>query len=281
MKKLFIAYADSHLAYSLKRIGRQARRLKIFDEVILYTPTDLPDEIKTHPLMQYCKGGGYWLWKPWLIQKTLREHAPGDIVVYADAGSTLRKSPEWDRLFKLMEQYDTLCFQYAETIPEFAYWGNDCTRIQYWTKKKMLEYFDNYFQDTAYRENCKIMGGLLFMKNPDNNLLRQWLDISLNHPELIVDPTPEEMQNQEPGFAYHKHEQSVITALAYYDKTVCVIPETYEKYRPDTFAWASRCRAANFREFFIWKIKADARYLFGDRAFNRLKKVTKGLRLDG
>ena len=86
MKRIFIAYADAALAYSLKRIGRQARRLKVFDEVILYTPADLPENIKVHPLMQYSRGGGYWLWKPWLIQKTLRDHTPGDVVVYADAG---------------------------------------------------------------------------------------------------------------------------------------------------------------------------------------------------
>ncbi len=269
---MFIAYADATLAYSLKRIGRQARHLKIFDEVILYTPADLPEELKGHPLMRYGKGGGYWLWKPWIIQKTLREHNYGDIVVYADAGSTLRKSPEWSRLFELMDRYDTLCFQYAETVPEFARWGNTCTKIKYWTKKNALAFLDSYFGDRAYRENCKVMGGLLFMKNPDNSLLRQWLDISLNHPELVVDPTPEEMQDQEPGFAYHKHEQSFITALAYYDKTACMLPETYEKYAPDTFAWASRCRAANFKEFFSWKVKTEARHFLGDHLYETLKK---------
>ena len=273
MKHIFIAYADAALAYSLKRIGRQARRLKIFDEVILYTPADLSDELKAHPLMQYRRGGGYWAWKPWLIQKTLREHEPGDIVVYADAGSTLRKSPEWDRLFSLMEQYDTLCFQYAETVPEFARWGNASTRIKYWTKKQTLDYFDQYFQDSAYRENCKVMGGLLFMKNPENSLLRQWLDITLNHPELIVDPTEKELKEQDPGFAYHKHEQSIITALAYYDKTVCMIPETYEKYSPDSFAWASRCRAANFKEFCTWQIKTSARRVLGDKSVEKMKRV--------
>ena len=273
MKKIFIAYADAALAYSLKRIGRQARRLQIFDEVILYTPADLSEEIKAHPLMQYSRGGGYWLWKPWLIQKTLCDHALGDVVVYADAGSTLRKSPEWERLFGLMERYDTLCFQYAETVPEFEHWGNACTKIKYWTKKSALIYLDNYFQDTGYRENCKIMGGLLFMKNPDNSLLRQWLDISLHHPELVVDPTEEEMKDQEPGFAYHKHEQSFLTALAYYDKTVCMISETYEKYAPDTFAWASRCRAANFWEYLPWAIKMRMRHLLGDETFEKGKKL--------
>lgn len=273
MKKIFIAYADAALAYSLKRIGRQASRIKEFDEVILYTPADLSDEIKAHPLMQYSRGGGYWLWKPWLIQKTLCEHQPGDIIVYADAGSTLRKSPEWNRLFKLMELYDTLCFQYAETVPEFAHWGNASTKIKYWTKKSALTFLDEYFHDNAYRENCKVMGGLLFMKNPDNSLLRQWFNITINHPELIVDPTEEEMKDQEPGFAYHKHEQSFLTALAYYDKTVCMIPETYERYNPKTFAWASRCRAANFKEYFVWKAKMDARHLCGEKFIENLKSI--------
>lgn len=273
MSIIFASYANEAMAYSLKRIGRQARRLRIFDEVILYTQADLSEELRKHPLMQYSRGGGYWVWKPWLIQKTLNEHPPGDIVVYVDAGSTLRKSPEWNRLFGLMESYDTLCFQYAETVPQFARWGNACTQIKYWTKKNALSYLDDYFQDTGYRENCKIMGGLLFMKNPDNSLLRQWLDISLNHPELIVDPTEEEMKDQEPGFAYHKHEQSFLTALAYYDKTVCMLPETYESYSPKTFAWASRCRAANFRDYLPWAIKTHLRCLLGDETFEKGKKL--------
>lgn len=60
MKKIFIAYADENLAYSLKRIGRQARNLGVFDEVILYTPAELPDYILKSPLMKYKYGGGYW-----------------------------------------------------------------------------------------------------------------------------------------------------------------------------------------------------------------------------
>lgn len=46
------------MAWSLNRIGRQARRLGIFDEVILYTPQDLSEEVRTHPLMQYSRGAG-------------------------------------------------------------------------------------------------------------------------------------------------------------------------------------------------------------------------------
>ena len=69
MKVKFISYADGNMTYSLRRIGRQARRLGIFDEVILYTPDMLPAYIRQSPLMQYPRGGGYWSWKPAIIER--------------------------------------------------------------------------------------------------------------------------------------------------------------------------------------------------------------------
>lgn len=91
MRKIFIAYGDINCAYSLKRIGHQARKLKIFDEIILYTPDDLPKSFKKTPLMQYSYGGGYWAWKPFIIYETLQKFDDGDIVCYVDAGCTLKK----------------------------------------------------------------------------------------------------------------------------------------------------------------------------------------------
>ena len=49
MKKVFIAYATDNMAYSLYMIGRQARRLGLFDDVVLWTPEDIPDYIKNKP----------------------------------------------------------------------------------------------------------------------------------------------------------------------------------------------------------------------------------------
>ena len=46
MRKIFISYADDNMRYSLKRIGKQAKRLGIFDEIILYTPDMMPAYVK-------------------------------------------------------------------------------------------------------------------------------------------------------------------------------------------------------------------------------------------
>ena len=72
MKKIFIAYATDNMAYSLYLIGQQARRLGLFDDVICWTPKDLPDYILDSPLMKYSYGGGFWAWKPCKDTKKVR-----------------------------------------------------------------------------------------------------------------------------------------------------------------------------------------------------------------
>lgn len=275
MRRIFIAYADSNLAFSLNRIGRQARRLGIFDEVVLYTPADLPDYLLRSPLMKAKKGGGYWSWKPVLIHETLLRHDEGDVVVYVDAGCTLNKSTEWDLMFKLMQGYDTLCFHYDAEMPVWEKFGNTSTRIKYWTKQSALNFLDNYCQDSSYHEALKIWGGLLFAKGKNNSFLKRWLDITLNHPEVITDPTEEELAHQPAGFAYHKHDQSVITALANNDKTVLVLPEISETNGETSFVWAERLRARNFRQYLAESSKHRLRHLFGNKLIDGFKNILR------
>ena len=88
MKRILIAYANEPMRYSLKQIGIQARYIKQIDKVLLYTEKDLPQEIRQSPLMKYKRGGGYWVWKPYLIWKTLQDYPegfagkPGNVISY-------------------------------------------------------------------------------------------------------------------------------------------------------------------------------------------------------
>lgn len=162
MKKIFIAYADEKMAYSLKRIGRQALRLGIFDEVILWTPEMLPDYIKQFPLMQYSYGGGFWAWKPCIIYETLQQHEEGTVVCYIDAGCTLRKGIEWTLYFELMKEYDTLCFKYRDEMPEWDKFGSKKTAIECWAKKDLLLFLDKCVGTVDYRKQNKVWGGHFF-----------------------------------------------------------------------------------------------------------------------
>ena len=273
MKKIFVAYADEHLAYSLRRIGRQARRLNVFDEVFLYTPADLPCYILQSPLMQHERGGGYWAWKPAIIYETLKAHDEDDIVVYADAGCTLNTSSEWELMFKLMREYDFICFHYDAEMPIWEKFGNTSTKIKFWTKQSAITFLDYYCHNDSWHDALKIWGGLLFVKGKDNSLLKQWLDITLHHPEVIMDSSDEDMLAEPAGFAFHKHDQSVLTALAYCTPGTLVLPEVSETAGTDAFVWASRIRAASLSAFIAWKLKYYGRELLGDTLFDRCKAL--------
>lgn len=275
MKKIFIAYANENMAYSLKRIGKQARKLNVFDEVILWTPNDLPEYIKQSPLMKYSYGGGFWAWKPCIIYETLQRYEDGTVVCYVDAGCTLNKGVEWELFFEIMEDYDSLCFHYQKIVPEWQKYGTTSTKIKHWGKRSLLEFLDEYLGGDAYREYSKVLGGILFFKNPNNAFVKDWLDIIMHHPEVVFEPTGEECNNQYPYFALHKHEQPVITALSVKHKGKClVLPELFE-FKVGGAIETSRIRAKNVKEYSVIMLKKYTRMFLGNRLADVLKRICK------
>lgn len=273
---VFIAYGDERCAYSLKRIGKQAQRLKIFDDVILYGPDDLPEYIKQSTLMKYTYGGGYWSWKPVIIKETLNRYDEGTIVCYVDAGCTLHQSIEWTVWRQLMEDYDFIAFKYRAEYPEWERFGSSSTKIKHWGKKTTLEFLDEYVGDSAWREHNKTMGGILFVKGKNNPVIENWLDIAINHPDVILDPTKEELKEQYPYFALHKHDQVVLTALMYkYRPVTLTLPETSETCGDKAGVVASRIRAGNLKEYCELMGKHYLRKLVGGKMIERLKGIGK------
>ncbi len=249
MKKVFVAYGDEKSAYSLRRIIKQAKKIRVFDEIVPMTPQDLPDYIKKSILMRHSYGGGYWAWKPCIIKEILSKYDDNTIVCYADAGCTLKKSIEWTLYFELMKDYDMVCFKYKDMYPQWEKFGSTSTKIKHWGKKNTLLFLDDLLKGKQWRECNKIWGGLLFVKGKCNPIVNEWLDITLTHPEIIIDPDQDEMKNQYLYFALHKHDQVLLVALAYKYKKLClVLPELSETSGENVAVFASRIRARNLKE---------------------------------
>lgn len=274
MKKIFIAYADGRMAYSLKRIGRQARRLGVFDDIVLYTPEDLPAELKSSPLMQHSYGGGYWAWKPWIIQHTLDTHEDGDVVCYVDAGCTLHKAPEWKEYLGLMERYDTVLFEYPDEMPVWEKFGTTSTKIKHWAKRRAVEFYDGLVGGEEWREHNKILGGFLFVRGRNNPIIRTWLDIVCNHPEIIDDSGV--FDDQFPFFVRHKHDQPMLTALSCkYPDSCKVMPELLDEGPSDAAVVAERVRVGNLWQYMAWLAKKAVRKILGTENAGKLKTIFK------
>lgn len=273
MKKVFIAYADKKMAYSLKRIGNQAKSLGFFDEVILYTPDDIK-EIRDWDLMQYSYGGGYWCWKPYIIYQTLQSQPEGTVVFYIDAGCSLKKGFEWDWLSRLTEHSETILFEYKSEMSEWGKFGSCSSKIKNWTKKSALEFYDRLTGSEDWRENNKIWGGCIIVRNSDNKIVEEWVDIIKTHPEVIIDPRADE--EQLPYFAQHKHDQSLLVALSNKHSNKCLIlPEFQETYGKKVIISASRIRAKTIGDYILHQMKGFFRSVIGIQFYNKIKAIIK------
>lgn len=274
MKHIFITYGDENFKDSVKRICREAKSLGIFDKIISYGPKKLPKEIMQSPLMHYARGGGYWLWKPYVIWRTMQRY-PNAVVVYADAGCTLNKNlNEWNCWFEMMKSTDTLLTQYRE---DTAYgwegiFNTSSVKISTWTKRITIDYFDDLLGTAEWHDFNKIWGGFVIARN-NSCFIREWLDIMLRYPELVRDPEGEELNNQYDGFILHRHDQSIVTPLAYlyerkYPCVIKIIPETAES-NSSAAVVATRIRGVQGAPFKTKVIKI-IRSLIGDKLYRLL-----------
>ena len=274
MKFIFIAYADSGMAYSLKAIGCQAEKLGFFDEVILYTPEDLPEAVRNSPLMKFKYGGGYWAWKPWIIDHTLKTHDEGDVVCYVDAGCSLNRTSEWYVYMELMDRFDTMVFRYPDDVPVWEKYGGSSTKIKHWVKKSAMEYYDTITGGMEWRECHKILGGFLWFKGKHNPIVEEWLNIVVYHPEIIDDSGV--LENQPDFFWRHKHDQPALTALTYkYGSSCMIMPELLDGGPDNAAVVATRIRAANCMEYIVCRTKMTLRSVLGEKMISVMKKALK------
>jgi hypothetical protein len=276
MKRILIAYANENMKYSLKQLGIQARYIKQIDKVILYTEKDLSQEILQSPLMKYRRGGGYWVWKPYLIWKTLQDYPEGTKICYIDAGCTIYPGDEWEKYWKQLDLSDIILFQYANHIPRWeSVFGCSSSSIECWTKKKTLDYYDTYLATQEYHSFSKIWGGLVFCKGKDNSFIKEWLEITLHYPELITDPDEEELKTQHTAFnGNHRHDQSIITPLAfkYQNKGLTILQEIFDENKQSKIIITSRNRVTKqmyMKVFFKFHLQG----ILGINRYNKIKQL--------
>ncbi len=252
MAKILVAYADLHYKESLMRIKRLAKKTKRFDKIIIYTPKDLPEYIKASPLYAFSRGGGFWVWKPFVVMKALSNCKLGDIICYVDSGCTLNKdSKEWDEYFAAMEKYNAIFFQYRDDY-KYEGWDKICKRpennsskVGFWMKPSTKQYFEEFFGNDEFCNFSKIWCGAFFVKKtkPIINIIQEWYRLILFNPILFIDPIGKEKINLPETFNVHRHDQAVVTPLVYYYRNmddVLILPETSESQREKAAIIATR-----------------------------------------
>lgn len=209
MKKYLITYGNQAYTTSKNRLLKEAQALNRFDKIITYSPEHLSEKIKNSSLYQnYAngKGGGYWIWKSYIIQKTLQQMNDNDILVYVDAGCSLYQTKQWKQYFDYLKNYDMLTFRI------------NCINEQY-IKKSVVEVF-NPINGHYWTKCYMIASGIIFLKKTKFTVdfVNEWMNNGT--PKMLFDVLPQERKEQISAFIDHRHDQALFTALLYKYKPI-------------------------------------------------------------
>lgn len=202
MKKVFITYGDAKFTKAKQRILQEADNVKWFDNIKAYGPEDVTPELFSTGLMDIPRGGGLWAWKPDIILSAMGEMDDGDILVYADSGCTLQPCKEWQRIEKILTQYDII----AQSIYQ---------RTDVWTRKEILDKFKT--NPSGWERCLQFCATVIILKKTkfSLSLIKEWHDIIIANPEYIKDVIPEEKDQQHKSFFENRHDQSIYSACIY------------------------------------------------------------------
>jgi len=268
MKRIFITYGNKSFKGSLKRIAKQARASLMFDKVEAYTPSDLPKSIRYSPTMIFHRGGGYWVWKPWVVYDALNRCSEGDVVYYVDAGCTLNpNSTEWDEWNTVMKTHNAIVFKYRSDI-DYKGWELYCNKkencrpeLKHWLKPSAEEYFTRFFGSNEYLNFNHIMSGIIIIRKTKTIpfFIQQWLNIAVLDPSLFCDAYGEELGRLPEYFNEHRHDQAILTPLAYHYKetdSIAILPEKSESQKDSAAIIATRThvRTWSIYDMFTWRL---------------------------
>jgi len=206
-KKWFITFGaggDNYIDAG-NRLVKQVKTLGLFDKTILYTENDLIQdsyfwEKHKNFILNNKRGYGYWLWKPYIIQKTLKLMNENDILLYLDSGCEVRvcKKQQMCDLFEYVNE------DYIIGCPA------DVKLEREWTKRDLFSFLNmdtmNYLNSVQQQA-----GALLILKNVKvTEMVTEWYNIGCNY--HLIDDTPSLLENAN-EFREHRHDQSIYSLL--------------------------------------------------------------------
>lgn len=199
MKKYHINYAKGRYLEAQKYCSESARRVG-FDEVISYSPEDIDIDFyeKNKNILSQIRGAGYWLWKPYFLNKTLEKMNVGDLLVYSDSGSFYQTSPQPLIDLILNDPNGVLSFELKGLI-ENVYTKRDTFVLMDLDKPKYTE--------SSQREATYIW---LIKNDFTVNLIKEYLEYAQN--ERIITDIVSENKNYD-VFKDHRHDQSIWSLL--------------------------------------------------------------------
>lgn len=201
-KNVLINYANGYSEVAQKLNSKSGMEVGGFDKVISYSPKDLDWRFwfKNRKILTQKPYGGYALWKPYIILKTLKTLSKGDTLFYCDAGALFVApvTPLLD-VFKSLKQ-DIMPFELGRYV--------EC----FWTKRDAFILMKCDIPKFAY-SNQRLSGYSLWRASPHSiSFAEEWLDF-IQDARIVTDIDNQCGKDNYPGFRANRHDQTVFSLL--------------------------------------------------------------------
>jgi hypothetical protein len=210
-RKIFVTFGDGrkNIKFAAKRLISQAKKTKIFDQVILgnlnYLKKNCFNEYKLNInfISRNKKGLGYWIWKPILLKCIFENSPKNSIILYADSGCEFSE------------------YGYTSLLDYFNL-----------TKKKNSIFFTLPYHEAEYSKSDLFAHNSIKINNPDClnsyaatffflkntsinlNFIREWLSIAKDNNYHYLNDSESIIKNH-PDFKQHRHDQSIMSCLVH------------------------------------------------------------------
>jgi len=200
--KIAINYANDRFLKQQKYNTKTAYKKGKFDKVIEYGPNNIDIDFykKYSYLVKQTKGSGYWIWKPYIIHKTLNEISIGDYLFYCDSGAYYIN--KIDYLIECMEnsKQDIMIFE----LPLIE---------KQWTKRDAFILMD--CDEAKYTDDNQRLASFILIKKSDFTVMfiNEYLKFC-EDPRILTDQQNVCRKDNYDCFIDHRHDQSILSLLS-------------------------------------------------------------------
>lgn len=199
-KIVLVNYSDKNYTKAQKINSKSALKFGEFDSIISYSPEDIDSFFynKNKHILDQKKGGGYWLWKPYFIKKTLERLEWGEYMFYCDSGSRFIGSIH--SVFSSINLNQDLISFELQSIEKK------------WTKRDCFLLME--CDKTNFFETKQRLAGFSLWKKTDFSMrfVDEWLSYAQDERILTDIENRLGLPNLD-GFVDHRHDQSIFSLL--------------------------------------------------------------------
>lgn len=197
-----INYADDGFKKAQKLNSKTAKRWGA-DKVIEYGPGDIDQEFwqRNKEILEAKRGNGYYLWKPYFLNKAYKELGEDDYLIYTDSGAIYVNKIQY--LIECMnrQKVDIMVFSLPHDMLERKY-----------TKRDAFVLMD--CDSLEYADTTQTIGGYVVLRK--SKFVEDFLAEDLTYaqdPRIITDSSNVMGKDNYSGWIDHRHDQSVFSLM--------------------------------------------------------------------